>query len=49
MQFGQLSKIEIGGTKGKVLAASVQQIHSDFTQAVNRVRSMATIACWTPK
>ena len=39
MQFGQLAKIEIGGTKGKVLTTSVAQIHQDFTQAVNKVRS----------
>ena len=32
-------KIEIGGTKGKVLTTSVQRMHQDFTQAVNRVRS----------
>ena len=39
MQFANLAKIEVGGTKGKVLTTSVQQIHSDFTAAVSHVRS----------
>ena len=30
VQFGKLEKIEIGGTKGRTLSASVVQIHSDF-------------------
>uniref|UniRef100_H3HCG5 AAA+ ATPase domain-containing protein n=1 Tax=Phytophthora ramorum TaxID=164328 RepID=H3HCG5_PHYRM len=35
VQFSKLSKIEVGGTKGKTLTLSVQQIHADFTEAVN--------------
>ncbi len=34
VQFTMLSKIEIGGTKGKSLTTSVVQIYSDFRQAV---------------
>ena len=34
VQFSKLSKIEVGGTKGKALTASVQQIYEDFVQAV---------------
>jgi dynein heavy chain len=30
VQFTRLGKIEIGGTKGKTLSTSVQQIYSDF-------------------
>jgi len=34
LQFNLLSRIEIGGTKGKALTTSVVQIYSDFCQAV---------------
>lgn len=34
LQFSKLEKVEIGGTKGKPLTASVRQIYSDFQQAV---------------
>lgn len=40
LQFSKLSKIEVGGTKGKTLTTSVAQIHFDFTQAVDNVRSV---------
>ena len=30
LQFGKLEKVEIGGTKGRALTASVRQIFSDF-------------------
>ena len=36
VQFNKLSKIEIGGTKGKNLTQSVQQIHGEFTAAVRQ-------------
>ena len=38
MQFGNLAKIEVGGTKGKILTTSVLQIHADFSAAVHAVR-----------
>jgi len=34
VQFSQLGEIEVGGTKGKTLTTSVQQIYSDFNTAV---------------
>ena len=34
VQFSQLGEIEVGGTKGKTLTTSVQQIFSDFNTAV---------------
>lgn len=34
VQFSKLAKIEVGGTKGKTLTLSVQQIYSDFLAAV---------------
>lgn len=40
--FSKLSKIEIGGTKGKILTTSVSQIYSDFTQAVDNLRSFGS-------
>lgn len=41
VQFSKLSKIEVGGTKGKTLTMSVQQIHSDFTDAVNTFKKVS--------
>ena len=38
--YSKLAKIEVGGTKGKTLTTSVQQLHSDFTQAIDSVRSV---------
>lgn len=38
MQFSHLAKIEVGGTKGKVLTTSIAQIHADFTSAVAAIR-----------
>ena len=37
-EFSQLSHIEVGGTKGKVLSTSVQQVYADFQTAVNAIR-----------
>lgn len=34
-QFNQLEKIEIGGTKGKTLTTSIDQIRADFLQVLN--------------
>jgi dynein heavy chain len=34
VQFSKLAKIEIGGTKGKTLTASIKQIYDDFLLAV---------------
>ena len=36
----KLSKIEVGGTKGKTLTTSVAQLHSDFLQAIDNIRSV---------
>lgn len=41
VQFSKLSKIEVGGTKGKTLTLSVQQIHTDFTEAVNTFKKVS--------
>ena len=37
VQFSKLAKIEVGGTKGKTLTTSVQQIYSDFQGAVQAI------------
>ncbi|CAK4109520.1 unnamed protein product [Aphanomyces euteiches] len=41
VQFSKLSKMEVGGTKGKTLTMSVQQIHHDFTDAVNTFKKVS--------
>lgn len=38
--FSKLSRIEIGGTKGKTLTTSILQIHADFTSAVDTIKSV---------
>jgi len=40
VQFSKLAKIEVGGTKGKTLTASVQQIHFDFMSAVELFKAV---------
>ena len=40
VQFSKLSKIEIGGTKGKTLTASVQQIYLDFQSVVEKFKNL---------
>jgi len=35
VQYSQLEKIELGGTKGKVLTESIVQIYKEFQQAVD--------------
>ncbi|EQC33295.1 hypothetical protein SDRG_09276 [Saprolegnia diclina VS20] len=42
VQFTKLSKMEVGGTKGKTLTMSVQQIHHDFTEAVNTFKRVSS-------
>ena len=37
-QFNKLERVEIGGTKGKVLTNGVKAIHADFTAAVERFK-----------
>lgn len=40
VQFSKLSKIEIGGTKGKTLTSSVKQIYAEFQQAVEEFQGV---------
>lgn len=40
IQFNRLSKIEIGGTKGKTLTTSILQIYSDFNAAVDQLKAV---------
>lgn len=40
VQFSKLSKIEIGGTKGKTLTASIKQIYDDFLFAVAKFKGV---------
>jgi dynein heavy chain len=37
VQFSLLSKVEVGGTKGKALSDTVLQIHADFTSALSKL------------
>ncbi|RYG70338.1 hypothetical protein EON64_00425, partial [archaeon] len=40
VQFSKLAKIEVGGTKGKTLTASIKQIYEDFHQAVAKFKAV---------
>jgi dynein heavy chain len=40
VNFSKLAKIEIGGTKGKTLTTSVQQVYSDFVSAVGTIQAI---------
>ena len=40
VSFSKLSKIEIGGTKGKTLTGSIKQIHDDFLLAVGKFKTL---------
>ncbi|CAN0083883.1 unnamed protein product, partial [Phaeothamnion confervicola] len=40
VQFSRLAKIEVGGTKGSTLTASIKQIHADFELAVARFKAV---------
>lgn len=40
MQFNRLERVEIGGTKGKVLTNGVKAIHQDFTSAVEKFQQV---------
>ena len=39
LQFGKLERVEIGGTKGRALTASVRQIFTDFQSGVDRIKA----------
>lgn len=40
VQFSKLAKIEVGGTKGKSLTASIKQIYEDFHHAVAKFKAV---------
>ena len=40
IQFSKLAKVEIGGTKGSTLTATIQQIKDDFQGSVDGVKSL---------
>ncbi|CAM9131888.1 unnamed protein product, partial [Ectocarpus fasciculatus] len=40
VQFSKLAKIEVGGTKGKSLTASIKQIYEDFQDAVAKFKAV---------
>jgi dynein heavy chain len=40
VQFSKLAKIEIGGTKGKTLTASIKQIYEDFHHSVAKFKAV---------
>lgn len=40
VQFSKLAKIEVGGTKGKTLTASIKQIYEDFNTAVSKFKGL---------
>eukprot|EP01041_Mallomonas_annulata_P000386 gene386-700_t len=40
VQFSKLAKIEVGGTKGKTLTASIKQIYEDFLQTVAKFKAV---------
>jgi dynein heavy chain len=49
VQFSKLGKLEVGGTKGKTLSTSVQQIYADFEGAINQFRGVGydiMVSCW---
>jgi dynein heavy chain len=40
VQFNKLAAIEVGGTKGKTLTASIKQIYDDFLHAVEKFKNV---------
>lgn len=38
LQFHKLERVDIGGTKGKVLSMSVEKVHEEFEKAVDKFR-----------
>jgi dynein heavy chain len=40
LQFNKLERVEVGGTRGKTLTASVQQIFADFQAAAEKFHSL---------
>lgn len=41
LQFSKLERVEVGGTRGKVLSASIKQIYADFLKAVEALQQVA--------
>ncbi len=39
-EFSKLSKVNLGGSKGKVLTETVLQVHGDFTKAVEKLKGL---------
>ena len=48
LQFNKLERVEVGGTRGKTLTASVQQIFADFQAAAEKFHSRSTTS-WTSR
>jgi hypothetical protein len=44
IQFNKLERVEVGGTKGKVLTSGIKTIHADFQRAVERFQQVG--CCW---
>lgn len=40
VRFTKLSKIEVGGTKGKVLSATIRQVYDDFSRLVDGLKQV---------
>lgn len=40
MAFAKLERVEIGGTQGKILTATVKQIHIEFLAAVEKFQAV---------
>ncbi|KAL7445854.1 hypothetical protein ACHAXM_010428 [Skeletonema potamos] len=40
IQFSKLAKVEIGGTKGTTLTATIQQIKNDFQDSVDSIKNL---------
>eukprot|EP00984_Skeletonema_dohrnii_P005277 scaffold1843_cov107-Skeletonema_dohrnii-CCMP3373.AAC.8 len=40
IQFSKLAKVEIGGTKGTTLTATIQQIKNDFQDSVDAIKNL---------
>ena len=46
MQFQKLSKIEIGGTKGKTIIAAIKAVHADFAAAHERFQQVRGLSAF---
>lgn len=40
MQFNKLERVELGGTKGKILTETLKQISDEFKKAVDNFRQL---------